>query len=107
LLFTDTRLYPAVPGIIVVANSGVNYEPSLTSTTRAEHGGLGENETHVPLLVSSPRITPGKVLAPVQTTQIAPTILDLLNFDPNKLDAVRLQGTTVLPNIIVKNGEIH
>ena len=33
----------------------------------------------------------------VETTQIAPTILRLLGLDPESLDAVRIEGTRVLP----------
>jgi hypothetical protein len=101
LLFPDPLTDPTVPDIIVTPNNGVNFEPSAASTTKAEHGGLGENDTHVPLIVSNPNLTPDKVLAPVTTTQIAPTILSLLRYDPNALDAVRKQGTTVLPNLVV------
>src|SRR6185369_14542008 len=53
LLFPDPLVDPAVPDIIVTPGPGVNFEPSVTSTTKAEHGGLGENETHVPLIVSN------------------------------------------------------
>jgi hypothetical protein len=99
LLFPDPLVDPAVPDIIVVANTGVNYEPSLSSTVLAEHGGLGENETHVPLVVAIPGIGKKTVVAPVQTTQIAPSILGLLKISPQRLDAVRLQSTDVLPQI--------
>src|SRR4051794_15188084 len=104
LLFPDPLVDPAVPDIIVTPNTGVNFEPTAASTTKAEHGGLGENDTHVPLIVSNPNLTPGKIQAPVQTTQIAPTILTLLRYDPNALDAVRLQGTPILPNLVLKGG---
>jgi hypothetical protein len=33
----------------------------------------------------------------VETIQVAPTILDILGFDPTALDAVRKEGTQVLP----------
>ena len=102
LLFPDPLVDPAVPDIIVTPNIGVNYEPTAGSTTKAEHGGLEENDTHVPLIVSNPNLVPGKVQAPVTTTQIAPTVLSLLRFDPNALDAVRKQGTAVLPNLVVR-----
>ena len=35
---------------------------------------------------------------PVETTEIAPTILALLGLDPDALQAVREQGTPVLPS---------
>jgi hypothetical protein len=105
LLFPDPLVDPAVPDIIVTPGPGVNFEPSVTSTTKAEHGGLGENETHVPLIVSNTYLKAAKIQAPVNLTQIAPTILDLLRYDPNSLDAVRLEGTPVLPNLILKEGQ--
>jgi hypothetical protein len=99
LLFPDPKVDPAVPDIIVTPNTGTNYEPSLASTTKAEHGGLGENVTHVPLIVSNPHVAPGKFQAPVTTTQIAPSILSMLRYDPNALKAVQLEGTPLLPHI--------
>ena len=104
LLFPDPLVDPAVPDIIVTPGPGINFEPTATSATKAEHGGLGENETHVPLIVSNTYLKAAKIQAPVNLTQIAPTVLDLLRYDPNSLDAVRLEGTPVLPNLILKNG---
>ncbi len=97
LLFPDPLVDAASPDIIVVTNTGVNFEPSLTSATRAEHGGFGENDTHVPLLVSIAGTAPAVVQGPVQTIQIAPTVMRLLKLKPSDLDAVRLEGTSVLP----------
>jgi hypothetical protein len=51
------------------------------------------------LLVSNPRFSRVRVTSPVETMQIAPTILKLLGFDPNQLQAVRLEHTTVLPAV--------
>ena len=34
---------------------------------------------------------------PVTTTQVAPTILELLGLDPAALDGVKIEGTQVLP----------
>jgi len=36
----------------------------------------------------------------VQTKQVAPTILKLLGLDPQGLDAVRIEGTAVLPDLL-------
>ncbi len=35
----------------------------------------------------------------VETTQVAPTILKALGLEPGKLDAVRIEGTPVLPGV--------
>jgi hypothetical protein len=40
----------------------------------------------------------GLVTTHVETTEIAPTILHLLGLDPRDLQAVRAQGTPVLPH---------
>ena len=56
-----------------------------------EHGGFGEDDTHVPIVVYSPYLKGGKVVSDaVATTQVAPTILQLLDQDPNALQACTL-----------------
>jgi hypothetical protein len=35
----------------------------------------------------------------VSTTQVAPTILEVLDLDPRSLDAVRKEGTKPLPGL--------
>ena len=35
----------------------------------------------------------------VETSQVAPTILELLGLDPTALDAVKIEGTPVLPSL--------
>jgi len=112
LLFPDPLIDPATPDIIVVPTLGVNFEPTLITAlpaVQAEHGGLNENETHVPLLVVSystkAPIIPGIVRAPVTITQIAPTILDLLNLNENVLQAVQLENVETLPGIDTENGK--
>jgi arylsulfatase A-like enzyme len=52
----------------------------------------------VPILVVLPGLAHGhRVGAPVETTQIAPTILRLLGLNPRALQAVRIEHTPVLP----------
>jgi Type I phosphodiesterase / nucleotide pyrophosphatase len=66
----------------------------------AEHGGDDLQDRNVPVLVSLPGERAGHVFAdPVETTQIAPTILALLGLNPNALDAVRIEHTHVLPGL--------
>jgi hypothetical protein len=50
-------------------------------------------------------LSPGVIRAAVTTTQIAPTILELLNLDPTALQAVKLEGTAVLAGIKSDNGK--
>jgi hypothetical protein len=65
----------------------------------AEHGGFNEDDTHVALLVAGASIEPAIINAAVSTTQIAPTILKVLGVDPRELDAVRAEGTRLLPGL--------
>ena len=46
-----------------------------------------------------PPSKPQTVSAAVGTAQVAPTILQALDLDPNRLYAVRVEGTPVLPNV--------
>jgi hypothetical protein len=113
LLWPDPLTDPATPDIVVVPNLGVNFEPTLNTAlpaVQAEHGGLNENEIHVPLLVvggstNGNAIKPGIIRAAVTTTQIAPTILELLNLDPNALQAVQLENVGVLAGLKSDNGK--
>jgi arylsulfatase A-like enzyme len=53
----------------------------------------------VALLVSNPRLKPRPVRTPVQTTQVAPTILQVLGVPPYMLQSVLKEGTAVLPGL--------
>jgi hypothetical protein len=88
---------PRTPDIIVAPNVGVTYSGSTKK--QAEHGGFSHDDTNAMILVSNPRIAPFTITTPVQTAQIAPTILEALGLDPGSLQAVQQQGTQVLPGI--------
>ena len=91
-------LDPRVPDIIGIAEHGVVYTGGKGKI--AEHGGGDLQDRNVPILVSLPGERAGHVFAdPVETTQIAPTILALLGLNPNALDAVRIEHTHVLPGL--------
>lgn len=85
------------PDIIVQPNPGVIYSSSKKKD--AEHGGNAPDDAHVGLLVSYPTLTPQTLATSVITTQVAPTILRSLNLDPSLLNAVRAEGTAVLPGL--------
>jgi len=97
LLFPDPLVDPAPPDIVVVPNLGTTYEPAVQ--VLAEHGGFNENDTHVPLLVVVPSLPPGVNRSAVTTTQIAPSILNLLGIDTRELQAVQIEAVRVLPGI--------
>ena len=88
---------PRTPDIIVQPNAGVVYTGSLKK--QSEHGGFAHDDTNVMLLVSHPNLRARAVTSFVETTQVAPTILQLLGLEPNSLDAVRKEGTPLLPGL--------
>jgi len=56
------------------------------------------------LLVSNPGIREARtVTSLVETSQVAPTILQLLGLDPTALDAAQIEGTPVLPGLFPPN----
>jgi hypothetical protein len=86
-----------VPDIVVLPDHGVIYA-KLTATKLAEHGGFADDDTHVALLLENPNLgQASSVSTQVQTTQIAPTILEMLGLDPQALQAVVTEGTQTLP----------
>jgi hypothetical protein len=91
---------PRTPDIIVQPEVGVVYTGSLKK--QAEHGGFAPNDVNVIVLVSNPNLKAKTLGTPVETRQVAPTILTLLGLDPNSLDAVRQEGTNVLPGLQFK-----
>ena len=88
---------PRTPDIIVTPNVGVTYSGSTAKLE--EHGGFSHDDTNVMLLLSNPSFEEKTVRASVGTAQVAPTILSQLGIKPSKLDAVRVEGTSVLPDV--------
>jgi Type I phosphodiesterase / nucleotide pyrophosphatase len=93
---------PRHPDVIGIVQHGVVYTGGKGKI--AEHGGDDRQDRNVPILVDVPGLLPGlqggRVIGvPVETTQIAPTILRLLGLDPDDLQAVRIEHTRVLPGL--------
>ena len=88
---------PRTPDIIVTPNVGVTY--SASTTMIGDHGGFAHDDTYVILLVANPAFTPQTVSVTTRTAQVAPTILQALGLNPQALDAVKAEGTTVLPEV--------
>jgi Type I phosphodiesterase / nucleotide pyrophosphatase len=84
-----------VPDLVGVVQHGVVYTGKTGKI--AEHGGADREDTHVPLVVFGAGASAGEVGNPVETTEIAPTILTLLGLDPQQLQAVQAEHTTALP----------
>jgi hypothetical protein len=92
---------PRSPDIIVEPNVGVIYTGS--GKKQEEHGGFAHDDTNVIMLLSNPGFEASTVTSFVETTQVAPTILQALGLDPGKLDAVKNEGTAVLPGLSFKD----
>jgi hypothetical protein len=91
--YADPR-YPDVFGRVQV---GVVY---TGGSKIAEHGGDNPADRDVPILVYAPGIVhPGTSSQWTETTQVAPTILQLLGLSPDSLQAVQQEGTQGLPGL--------
>ena len=89
---------PRAPDLIVQTIPGAIYaKPAATKA--AEHGGLSEDDRDVALLVSYAARPMERVTTPVETTQVAPTILRALGLDPRRLQGVAREGTRELPSV--------
>jgi hypothetical protein len=91
------------PDILVQPQLGAFYtedvEGDAARALLAEHGGMIDEDTHVPLIVSFPGAKASVNRAQVQTSQVAPTVLAALGLKPGALKAVQLEGTPVLPGV--------
>ncbi len=96
-----------VPDIIIQPQHGTIYSGSAAKLS--EHGGFTgttptianeDDNTHTALVVSNPRLAPRVVSTATSNMQVAPTILKALGLDPQALNAVRREGTTILPGIL-------
>jgi hypothetical protein len=86
---------PRVPDVIGIAQYGVVYTGKKGKI--AEHGGDHVEDRNVPILMAIPGTAGGTAVTdPVETTQIAPTILKLLGLNPHELQAVMSEGTQPL-----------
>ena len=88
---------PRTPDIIVTPNVGVIYTGSTKKLS--EHGGFAHDDTNVIMLLANPQFKAKSVYSAVETIQVAPTILKALGLNPARLDAVREEGTAVLPGV--------
>ncbi len=85
---------PRAPDFAIEPDPGVIY---TGGTKIAEHGGFRDDDTHVALLVAYVGQTRTTITRHIETTQVAPTILEALGINPNRLGAVRNEDTDVLP----------
>ena len=105
LFFNPANKDSRTPDIIVTPHVGVVYTGKKKKIS--EHGGFNQDDVHVMLLVSNPALSRARVSSPVETSQIAPTILKALGLDPQSLQAVRKEGTHLLPGLNLSSGDLH
>ena len=103
LKFNDPLTDNATPDILVQPIYGTTFTGS--SKKNGEHGGFSFGDTNVGLIVSNPVLHARTVKTPVATSQVAPSILKALGLDPAELQAVRKEGTTVLPFLFSGDGD--
>jgi hypothetical protein len=97
LKFNDPKHDSRPPDVIVQPIYGTVYTASKAKN--AEHGGMSFGDTNVGLIVSNPRLPSVTVKTPVISSQVAPTILQALDIEPEALNSVRVEHTTVLPGL--------
>ena len=97
LMFNDPLHDARTPDILLVPRLGGLYMEADTKFL-AEHGGFHKQDINVALLLAGPGLLPQIIKTPVQTTQIAPTILKALGLNPQALQAVQKEKTRELPN---------
>jgi hypothetical protein len=84
-----------VPDLYGIAQHGVVYTGGHGKI--AEHGGADPQDRDVPLVISGGPVHHRVNSSAVETTQIAPTILQLLGLPANALQAVQIERTRALP----------
>jgi hypothetical protein len=86
---------PRVPDVFGIVTHGVVYTGGTSKI--AEHGGADPQDRNVPIVLAGVGVDDAQtVREPVETTQIAPTILRLLGLNPGELKAVQREHTRAL-----------
>jgi hypothetical protein len=95
-LFADPLIDSRTPDIILVPEPGTVY---TTATTKiADHGGFGDEDVHVALLVSQLSLRRKTIGDPVETRQIACTILKALHLACDELTSQQVEPSKFLPH---------
>jgi arylsulfatase A-like enzyme len=100
-IFADPLTDVRAPDLILLPIPGTLY--SLTSSKIADHGSFNEDDVHVALLVSNPTLPNKTIDDPVETRQIACTILKALAMECDGLQSEQIEPSKFLPNSNHKN----
>jgi hypothetical protein len=87
------------PDIIVLPQPGVIYDP-IGTTVLEDHGGFHDYDTQQPILLFLPGLPQTQIDAPVDTRQVATTVLLSIGLNPGLLAGATAEGTQVLPGWI-------
>jgi len=93
--FADPLTDSRAPDIALVATSGTVYTTALTKI--ADHGSFSDDDAHVALLVSTPSMKMRTIDDPVETRQIACTILKSLSLGCRGLMSEQIEPSKALP----------
>ncbi len=98
-LYPDPLTDPRTPDIILRPVPGTVYTPPIPTATKiADHGSFGEDDVHVALLVSNPRLPRKTIGDRVETRQIACTILKALAMECDGLQSEAVEPSKFLPH---------
>jgi hypothetical protein len=86
-----------VPDVIGIAAVGTVYSSPTKIKKIAEHGGDARQDRHVPIVLWGAGAHRARIDVPVETTQVAPTVLEALGLPARELDGVRREHTASLP----------
>ena len=100
-LFPDPLTDSRTPDIILVPEAGTVYTTNATKI--ADHGGFSEDDVHVALLVSQTSLPSKTIDDPVETRQIACTILKALALECDALTSQQIEPSKFLPHSNHKN----
>jgi Type I phosphodiesterase / nucleotide pyrophosphatase len=92
--FDDPTVDPRTPDIILKVDTGVIF---TGGHKLSEHGGFNEDDVHTALLLSMPGIEPAAIATATTNQQVAATILRVLGFEPDELQAVEAERIQPLP----------
>ncbi|MDP9324342.1 MAG: hypothetical protein M3P13_11965, partial [Acidobacteriota bacterium] len=95
-LYPDPLTDSRTPDIILLPVPGTVYTTAATKI--ADHGGFGDDDVHVALLVSNPGLPQKTIDDPVETRQIACTILKALGMLCDGLQSQRVEPSKFLPH---------
>src|SRR5205823_1054896 len=95
-LYADPRSDSRAPDIILFPVAGIVYTTSKTKI--ADHGSFRDDDVHVALLVSKGSEESKTIDYPVETRQIACTILKALDMGCDGLMSEQIEPSTALPH---------